>query len=109
GMPAMIMADRKDTRFRNANTLNYDLKKLVGENHNLKLLFGEESIEYKRNDLTSTIQGYPLSFELDQAKKLTTQGTPVSVDNFYSPDDKLLSFFGRANYDYKDKYLFTAT
>lgn len=109
GMPAMIMADRKDTRFRNANTLNYDLKKLVGENHNLKLLFGEESIEYKRNDLTSTIQGYPLSFELDQAKKLTTQGTPVSVDNFYSPDDKLLSFFGRANYDYKDKYLLTAT
>ncbi|WP_431242941.1 SusC/RagA family TonB-linked outer membrane protein [Flavobacterium sp. P21] len=37
-MPAMIMMDRKDTRFRNANTLNYDLKKLVGENHNLKFL-----------------------------------------------------------------------
>ncbi|MHC0442375.1 SusC/RagA family TonB-linked outer membrane protein [Flavobacterium sp. 3-210] len=108
-MPAMIMIDRKDTRFRNANTLNYDLKKLVGENHNLKFLLGEESIEYKRNDLTSTIQGYPLSFELDEAKKLTTQGTPISVDNFYYPDDKLLSFFGRANYDYKDKYLLTAT
>ncbi|MEN2414934.1 SusC/RagA family TonB-linked outer membrane protein [Flavobacterium mesophilum] len=108
-MPAMIMMDRKDTRFRNANTLNYDLKKLVGENHNLKFLFGEETINYQRNDLTSTIQGYPLSFELDEAKKLTTQGTPISVDNFYYPDDKLLSFFGRANYDYKDRYLLTAT
>lgn len=108
-MPAMIMMDRKDTRFRNANTLNYDLKKLVGENHNLKFLLGEESIDYQRNDLTSTIQGYPLSFELDEAKKLTSQGTPISVDNFYYPDDKLLSFFGRANYDYKDRYLLTAT
>ena len=109
GMPALIMGDRKDTRFRNANTLNYDLKKLVGENHNLKFLFGEESIQYKRNDVANTIHGYPLSFDLDQAKKLTTQGTPVSVDNFYFPDDKLLSFFGRVNYDYKDRYLLTAT
>ncbi len=109
GMPAMIMGDRKDTRFRNANTLNYDLKKFVGENHSLKLLFGEESIEYKRNDVNTAIHGYPLTFGLDQAKKLTTQGTPVSVDNFYFPDDKLLSFFGRVNYDYKDRYLFTAT
>ncbi|KOP37785.1 TonB-dependent receptor [Flavobacterium sp. WLB] len=109
GMPAMIMGDRKDTRFRNANTLNYDLKKFVGENHSLKLLFGEESIEYKRNDVNTAIHGYPLTFGLDQAKKLTTQGTPVSVDNFYFPDDKLLSFFGRLNYDYKDRYLFTAT
>ncbi len=109
GMPAMIMGDRKDTRFRNANTLNYDFKKIVGENHSLKLLLGEESIDYKRNDVSSAIQGYPLSFDLDQAKKLTTQGTPISVDNFYFPDDKLLSFFGRVNYDYKDRYLFTAT
>lgn len=109
GMPAMILGDRKDVRFRNANTLNYDLKKLVGENHGLKFLLGEESIDFQRNDVNTAIHGYPLSFGLDQAKKLTTQGTPVSVDNFYFPDDKLLSFFGRVNYDYKDRYLFTAT
>nr|WP_243396759.1 TonB-dependent receptor [Flavobacterium pectinovorum] len=109
GMPAMILGDRKDTRFRNANTLNYDLKKIVGENHSLKFLLGEESIDYQRNDVNTALHGYPLSFGLDQAKKLTTQGTPVSVDNFYFPDDKLLSFFGRVNYDYKDRYLFTAT
>ncbi|WP_264534924.1 SusC/RagA family TonB-linked outer membrane protein [Flavobacterium sp. N1736] len=109
GMPAMILGDRKDVRFRNANTLNYDLKRLVGENHGLKFLLGEESIDFQRNDVNTAIHGYPLSFGIDQAKKLTTQGTPVSVDNFYFPDDKLLSFFGRVNYDYKDRYLFTAT
>lgn len=109
GMPALMLGDRKDTRFRNANTLNYDFKKSLGENHNLRILLGEESIDYKRNDVNTALHGYPLFFDFDQAKKLTTQGTPVSVDNYYFPDDKLLSFFGRVNYDLKDRYLFTAT
>lgn len=109
GMPALLLGDRKDTRFRNANTLNYDFKKSLGENNSLRILLGEESIEYKRNDLNSAIQGFDLFYNFDQAKKLTTQGTPVSIDNYYFPDDKLLSFFGRVNYDFKDRYLFTAT
>lgn len=109
GMPAMIMGDTKDRRFRNANTLNYDFKKVMGEDHHLNALLGQESINYNSNTVTSTIHGYPTFFDFDQAKKLTTQGTPQSVDNYYSPDDKLLSFFGRANYDYKNRYLLTAT
>lgn len=36
-------------------------------------------------------------------------GTPFSIDNFYDPDDKLLSYFGRVNYDYQSKYLLSAT
>ncbi len=36
-------------------------------------------------------------------------GTPFSIDNFYDPDDKLLSYFGRINYDYQSKYLLSAT
>ncbi|WP_228526622.1 MULTISPECIES: TonB-dependent receptor [unclassified Flavobacterium] len=109
GMPAMIMGDTKDKRFRNANTLNYDFKKIMGENHHLTALLGEESITYNSNTVTTTIHGYPKFFDFDKAKKLTTQGTPASVDNYYSPDDKLLSFFGRANYDYKNRYIFSAT
>ena len=109
GNPGMVMSDRKDVRFRNANTLNYDFKSILGENHHLTALLGEEMITTKSNNVTTTILDYPDFFDLDNAKKLTTQGTPFSVDNFYSPDDKLLSFFGRANYDYKDRYLFTAS
>lgn len=109
GMPAMIMTDTKDQRFRNANTLNYDFKKIMGDNHHLSALIGEESIDYTSNTVTSTIHGYPKFFDFDKAKTLTTQGTPQSIDNYYSPDDRLLSFFGRANYDYKNRYLLTAT
>lgn len=109
GKPAMIMSDGSDKRFRNANTLNYDFKKIMGENHHLTALLGQESITYTSNTLTNTIHGYPNFFDFNQAKTLTTQGTPASVDNNYSPDDKLLSFFGRANYDYKNRYILSAT
>lgn len=109
GMPALVITDRKDNKFRNANTLNYDFKKSLGENHNLKVLVGEESINYKRTDMTSVVHGLPKLFTFNQSQKLTSQGKDFIVDNNYSPDDKLLSFFGRVNYDFKDRYLFTAT
>jgi TonB-dependent starch-binding outer membrane protein SusC len=109
GLPALIFRDRKLESFRNANTFNYDFKNILGDNHGLKLLVGQESIIIKNNQLTNEIQGFPRDFDFDTSIKLTTQGLPLSVDNFYSPDDKLLSFFGRANYDFKNKYLFTAT
>ncbi|MFD1601788.1 SusC/RagA family TonB-linked outer membrane protein [Flavobacterium artemisiae] len=108
-MPAMIMADTKDRRFRNANTLNYDFKKIMGEDHHLTALVGQESIDYNSNTVTTTIHGYPTFFDFNKAKTLTTQGTPQLVDNYYSPDDRLLSFFGRANYDYKNRYILSAT
>ena len=45
----------------------------------------------------------------EDAWRLSTQGTPYMIKDYYSPDDKLLSFFGRANYNFKDKYLLSAT
>lgn len=109
GLPSLVFSDRKRETFRNANTINYDFNKLFNEDHSLKLLLGEEMIINNNNEVTSEIQGFPKDFNFDKTIKLTTQGTPQSVDNFYSPDDKLLSFFGRVNYDFKNKYLVTAT
>lgn len=109
GMPALIMRDRKDRRYRTANTLDIDFSKYFNESHNLKLLLGQEYIFFERNQVTSVLHGFPEFFNFDQSRKLTTQGTPFSTDNYYSPDDKLLSFFGRVNYDFLNRYLFTAT
>ncbi|SHH71702.1 TonB-linked outer membrane protein, SusC/RagA family [Wenyingzhuangia marina] len=109
GMPALIFSDQKRDRFRNANTLNYDFKNVLGADHSLDLLIGEEMIISKSNEVENIIQGYPKFFDFETTKSLTTQGTPVSIDNNYSPDDKLLSFFGRVKYSYKDRYLLRAT
>lgn len=109
GKPALIMTSRDDSRFRNANTLNYDFKNSLGSDHKLKLLVGEEMIVFRSNILTNTIHGFPKSFTFQNTINLTSQGDPFSVNNFNTPDDKLLSFFGRLNYDYKNRYLLTAT
>ncbi len=109
GLPSLLYRDRKRNSYRNANTLNYDFNNFLGEDHDLKLLVGQEIIVTQDNAETSEIQGYPRDFDFETTRKLTTQGTPQSVDNFYSPDDKLLSFFGRVNYQLLNRYIFTAT
>lgn len=107
--PAVVLKDRKRERFRNTNTLRYDFKELFNENHHLNLLLGQEMIRTETNLMTSVVHGFPTLFTSEEAFKLTTQGVPHSVDNNFSPDDKLLSFFSRLNYDYLNRYLFTAT
>jgi len=109
GAPSLMFSDDKRNRFRNANTINYDFKEILGDNHSLKVLVGEEMLVNHSNEVTTEIQGFPKFFDFETSKNLTTQGVPQSVDNYYSPDDKLLSFFGRVNYTFKDRYLFTAT
>lgn len=108
-LPASILNDRKRNKIRNTNTLNYDFKNFVDGGHSLKILAGQEIIQSEEQELQSVLHGFPEQFTSADAFSLTTQGKPFSTDNFYSPDDKLLSFFGRANYDFKSKYILSAT
>ena len=111
GLPAIILTNASRNTLRNTNTINYDFKKLLNDkDHSLNMMVGQEYILTHYNTLTLNMQGFPDFFSSDNAFKLTTQGLyPSSIDNNYSPDDKLLSFFGRANYDYQGKYLLTTT
>lgn len=109
-MPAVVLRERDEVRYRNTNTLSYDFKKFLSGDHKLRILIGEEMLMTEVRELTSEIHGFPTLFTSDEAFKLTTQGKDIfSVDNNYRPDDKLLSFFGRANYDFKGRYLVSAT
>ncbi len=109
GNPAVILRDRREVRFRNTNTANYDFKKFLSNDHSLKLLLGHEILHTEANELTSVIHGFPSLFTATDAFRLTTQGDPQAIDNNFFPDDKLLSFFTRANYAFKDRYLLSAT
>jgi TonB-dependent starch-binding outer membrane protein SusC len=109
-MPALESSDGTSIDFRSTNTLNYDFKKLIGgSGHSLKLLIGQEVLIDKSNSTFNQIWGYPTFFTSDQAYKLVSQGFSNRYTNTYNPDNKLFSFFGRLNYNFKDRYLFTAT
>ncbi|MDD4968164.1 MAG: TonB-dependent receptor [Paludibacter sp.] len=107
--PAVVLTNDLTSTFRTTNTVNYDFKKLLGETHHLNVMAGQEYILNQSQELTNSIDGFPVFFNSDQAFKLTTQGTAISTDNSFNPDDILLSFFGRANYDFKSRYLLSAT
>ncbi|MCJ7821145.1 MAG: SusC/RagA family TonB-linked outer membrane protein, partial [Bacteroidales bacterium] len=109
-LPALSSSLDKDISFRNTNTLTYDFKNLLGgSNHSVKVLLGHEVIQLKSNSAEDVIWGFPDFFTADQAYKLVSQGGAFLYSNTYNPDGKLLSFFGRANYDYKGRYLISAT
>ena len=97
------------TKYRNTNTLNYSFADVLGEDHNLTLLLGEEMTITKSNLLTLMVDGLNASYDAPMAWNFLSSGTPASTNNYYDPDDKLLSFFGRVNYDYKHRYSIGAT
>ena len=92
-------------RYRNTNTLNYDFAIVIkNDDHNLTALLGEEMTITKSNTLTALVDGLPTFYDAAMAWNFMASGVPSSSNNYYSPDDKLLSFFGRINYDYKRRY-----
>ncbi len=108
--PAIRLVDTNRHRFRNTNTVSFDFKDIIkSKKHSLNLMAGHEYIITKKRANTNEAHGFPVDFDSDTAWKLTNQGVPYSIDDFYSPDDKLLSYFGRVNYNFLDKYLLTAT
>ena len=94
------------TRYRNTNTLNYDFTKLLGnDDHTLTALLGQELTITKSNTLTTMVDGFDPTYSAEDAWNfMSAASAPSSVNNYVNPDDKLLSFFGRVNYDYQHKY-----
>lgn len=111
GKPAIRNVDTMRHRFRNTNTVSYDFKKIFGKDspHSLNLLVGHEYVITKKHAITDEVHGFPTDYDAETAWKLTAQGVPYTIEDFYSADDKLLSWFGRANYNFQDKYLLSAT
>jgi TonB-linked SusC/RagA family outer membrane protein len=88
--------------FINTNTLTYN--GLFGEKHRLSVMLGHEVIN--RTDRSSFVQG-----RLFTSDDFTYIGSAGVVDQGSSSlgNSGLLSFFGEARYDFKERYLFTLT
>lgn len=109
-MPAAEFANTSRHKFRNTNTISYDFSKLFSnDRHHLDAMIGHEWVITKSKTMTNTVHGFPESFTAQDAWKYSSQGTPFTIDNFLNPDDKLLSYFGRVNYNFDSKYLVSAT
>lgn len=112
GLPAIQLAQTQRHSFRNTNTLSYQFDKTLFKNNDknhLDAMIGHEYVITKKRINTDVTHGFPSTFTAKDAWSHTSQGTPYSIEDYYYPDDKLLSYFGRVNYNYDDKYLLSAT
>lgn len=85
------------------NQLTYDLH--LGKSA-FNFLLGEENIQDKYQNFNGTAQGLALN---DINYAYLTAGTSNIIVNGAGSGDALLSYFGKANYTYNDKYLASVT
>lgn len=89
--------------FQTSNSLTYD--KNIKE-HDFVFMVGQEYVNRWTRYVDAAVSNMPTD-EFILADMGV--GTPSSVASNENYDDKLLSFFARFNYDFADKYLFSAS
>ncbi|HEX6334640.1 MAG TPA: SusC/RagA family TonB-linked outer membrane protein, partial [Flavisolibacter sp.] len=107
-LPLGEITNSENRGFRWTNTANYLLRK--GEKHDFSFLLGQELVTTNKG--FSEFNRAKFFAENMQPEKLfanMTLGTPDRHTTFISAGDKLASFFGRVNYNFSDRYLFSVT
>lgn len=87
--------------FSISNVITYDRR--LKKKHHVMFQLGQEYVSRWTRRLEAGVTNLPTA---DFGMNNAGLGTPSNINTAYSPDDKLLSFFGRLNYDYKSRYLF---
>lgn len=97
-----------------SNTLNYDIN--IGEKHQLGVLVGQEVTDNGGSDMRIQGSRFPANFTKDNAFAMITQYENIDgkhanqvISTGVETPGRILSYFGRVNYSFNDRYLFTAT
>ncbi len=86
------------------NTIAYN--NVFADKHDVKVIAGTEAIEWKGRGLSAGRTGY---FTADPNYWILDNGTSNQTNSSYGYNDALFSLFGRLDYGFADKYLFSAT
>ncbi len=86
-----------------SNTLTFDYQ---SDLHSLEIMAGQEEWYRKEKMVRASTSMFPND---DIGLNDLSQGTVPGIPQSRVEDERLLSFFGRVNYGYANKYLFTAS
>ena len=93
----------ENSSFQTSNVLKY---KWAGKGHDITAMLGQEYVNRWNRSFSAAAANFPND---DIGLGDLSLGLPTAVSSSENYDDKLLSFFARFNYGFKDKYLFTAS
>ncbi|MGV8096746.1 MAG: TonB-dependent receptor [Mangrovibacterium sp.] len=109
GRQPLASIRKLDTKsYRLANILTYKIRNFLSEN-NLTVMIGEELNCYHSTSITSSAKYFPKYIDAVSALSMMSLGIADPIATADNPEVKTSSFFGRLNYDYKGKYLASAT
>lgn len=91
--------------FQTSNVLNYDYRS-HDKKHRLTMMLGQEWVSRWTKFLRAAATNFPNN---DIGLDDMSLGVPSNIRSGVNYDDKLISFFARANYNLSEKYLLTAT
>jgi len=91
----------------NSNVLTYSVKGFKGK-HDIDVLLGEETYDVRTESQSSLFKSYPAFTSAQDAFSKTSLATPFTGYPKYGKTRYTsLSFFGRVNYSFLSKYLFS--
>lgn len=113
-LPSHIQANNSGSRNRSfsqyytlstSNTIEYKFEP-IRDFHNITLLVGQEGIDYYDDAFEVITSG-----QSDDRLMLLPNGTDITMDQVGEANNSynMLSFFGRVNYEYKNKYAVDVT
>ncbi len=106
--PMASILNLRQSTFRNSNTATFKLLQKL-KRHSLTVLAGEEYLKKKENYIQSESRFFPEYLNAEQCLANMSLGTPQPSNSAILPNDVIMSYFGRANYSFADRYLFSAT
>lgn len=105
---------RKNDRWslRWTNTLNYEV--LQTDRHRLNILAGQEFTNSGGSDMRMNALRFPANFTKENAFAMMNQydnsvATNLTVATGVTTPGRIVSYFGRGNYSFLDRYLLTVT
>ncbi|OQP47386.1 SusC/RagA family TonB-linked outer membrane protein [Niastella yeongjuensis] len=110
-MPVVNLNTGDNFTLTNSNTITYT--KAIND-HKFDVLAGQETYQTKSNTFNSTVKWIPVDLTVDQAFQGIQKAMPPSGGIQDPPttsqnETRLVSYFGRANYYYKNKFYVTGT
>ncbi|WP_187263731.1 SusC/RagA family TonB-linked outer membrane protein [Pontibacter beigongshangensis] len=108
GQPVARRTDEKGIRWSFQNVLSYDLN-LNKDAHRFSFVLGQEMINSENNRMLSESKFFPNDFSADEVLAMWNYGTPQPTYTTIGEPSRTSSFFGRMNYTFKDRYIFTLT
>ena len=97
--------------YRNSNTLSYNFNRLIKDKKTrLDMLVGQE-FSYRESRTEAVVaEGFPKFYDADMCYRYMGTASLISAaSNGFNENEVMLSFFGRSNYTYDNRYGISAT